>query len=206
MPARDVQQAVGAAAGRHHIAHNVFKAGLAQDVAGANLMLPGVHDLPGSLPRQLVPFFGLAAGAGVVVRGKAQNFRHGAHRLGGTHKGAGAGGGAGVAHNVLVLLAGDGALHIGGVGLLGVGQGNHTPVRAMPCRHIAAGEHHGGDIHAHSAHQHTGYDLVAGRHNDHTLQHIQVGDHLHPRWKPDRGRAGCSGRRGCCCRCRRRCR
>lgn len=173
-----MQQAVGAAAGRHHIAHDVFKAGLAQDVAGANLMLPGVHNLPGSLPCQLVPFFGLAAGAGVVVRGKSQNFRHGAHRLGGTHKGQAPGWGRRGAQRPCTL-AGDGALHAGGVGLLGVGQGDHTPVRAMPCCHIAACEHHGGDIHAHGTHQHTGNDLVAGRHNDHTFEHIQVGDHLH---------------------------
>ena len=174
----DVQQAVGAAAGRHHIADDILEAGLAQDVAGTDLMLPRVHDLAGSLTRQIVPLLGLAAGAGVVMRRKAEDLGHGAHGLGGAHEGAGAGGGAGVADDILVLLAGDGALDVSGVGLLGVGQGDHAAVRAVTGCHVAAGEHDGGDINADSTHQHTGHNLVAGRHDDHAFQHVQVGNHL----------------------------
>ena len=176
---RDVQHAVGAAAGGHHVAHHVLKAGLAQDVPGTDLLPPGVHYLTGCLAGQLMPLGRLAAAAGVVVGGKAQHLGHGAHGVGGAHKGAGAGGGAGVAHHVLVFFPGDAALHIGGIGLLGVGQGDHPPVGTVAGCHIAAGEHDGGNVYPHRAHQHAGHHLVAGGHDDHAFQHVQFRHGLH---------------------------
>ena len=175
---RYVEHTVGAAAGGHHVPHHIFHAALIDEVPGPDLLPPGAHHAPGGLPRQFMPLGRLAAGAGVAVGGQAQQLRHGAHGVGGAHKGTGAGGGTGAAHHALVILPGHAALHIGGVGLFGVGEGQHTAL-IVPGGHISAGEHDGGDVHPQGAHHHAGHHLVAGGQHDHALQAVELGHGLH---------------------------